>query len=210
MRQLVLLFGLILLLHPAARAQHAFSTETLEKFQPTMGHYALRDGRQGEGEITFEPAVTPRVTIRLSDGKKVKFRPDEVVSFTLGECLFMPTNELAEHPTEANAARYHGYFVQVLDTGHLVLVRQYKPLSKAGASSTALLIRHSTDGHWTEIPMPFRGAPSSQSFRETLAPFLAGRDDLLEDLHDSKLTYRLVPAYVEAYNSGHELRVEEE
>lgn len=197
MRSLLLFLGLSLGLPWAAQAQdHPSVTGSTE-----TGHYVLRDGRQGDGEIGFEPEASSTVTIRLEDGKKLKLRPADVRSFTLGGNLFLATNDLTETPTDANAPRFNGYFVQVLDTGQLVLVRQFKPRNQAaGASREALLIRRAIDSEWTEVPVPYRGAGSSQIFREVLAPFFDSRPELLEALQDGRITYSQLADHVRAYN----------
>lgn len=193
MRSLILLLGLGLALPQVASAQDSFGAGSVATEQ-----YVLRDGRHGEGEVGFEPEAGTTVTIRLGDGKKARLKPSEVRSFTLGGNLFVATNDLAEPPTAANAARYNGYFVQVLDTGQLVLVRQCKPRGAAGGAP--LLIRRATDSEWTEVPMPYRGAGSNQNFREVLAPFFDGNADLREALEDGRVTYGQLADYVRAYN----------
>src|SRR5438045_3539456 len=67
MRSLLLFLGLSLGLPWAAQAQDSYATGS-----SGTEHYVLRDGRQGDGEISFEPEAGTAVTIRLTDGRKVK------------------------------------------------------------------------------------------------------------------------------------------
>src|SRR5688572_19912451 len=113
MRYHLLLLGFSLFLsHSSATAQGFFTPAPLERFPSETGHYVLVDRRQGECLIDYEPTLNPRVIIQLPHGQKIKFRPHEVVSFTLANRLFISTSESAETPTPENAEEFVGDFVQ--------------------------------------------------------------------------------------------------
>lgn len=196
----------------AAHAQDTFSGDEIDYFHQSFGRYELVDGRRGEGLIEFSPGSKPTVAIEMQEGKMVRMTPSEVVSFTLNDRWFISTSETGQTPTLANAKTFTGDFVQVIDTGKVILARRYRSLAMPGSSnmslSTQLIARRKTDNSWTRIPHGINS--STEKFRLAVTPFFAGRTDLIDALTRKLVIYENIERCIQAYNTGATMNFAEE
>lgn len=202
MRHLWLLVCGVLAWGPVA-AQDYFSGEEIETFHHAEGHFTLVNGRKGEGEIYYEPFFSPHVNIELPSGQQVQYAPHEIVAFTVGNKWFISTSETAQPPAPGSAGYYIGDFVQVVDTGKVIMVRRYSQRPVQGGApriSSKLMVRRREDLFWRRIPHGLNS--STKKFRTAVAPFFAGRPDLLEALERKAITFENFERCVKAYNSG--------
>lgn len=211
MRRLSLLL-LGLLSSASVYAQDTFSGDEIDYFRQSLGRYQLVDGRQGEGMIEFSPGSKPTVLIEMQEGQMVKFQPNQVVSFTLNDHWFISTSETGQAPTPATAKNFTGDFVQVIDTGKVILARRYRSLPVPGSSnvslSATLIARRKTDNKWTRIPHGINS--STEKFRLAVTPFFEGRTDLVDALTRKLVIYENLERCIQAYNSGATMNFAEE
>lgn len=187
----------------SATAQDYFSGEEIETFRHGDGHFTLVDGRKGEGVIYYEPFFYAHVNVEWPSGQKAEYAPHQIISFTVGNKWFISTSETAQSPSPSNSGYFTGDFVQVVDTGKVIMVRRYSQRPVQGGApriSSVLLVRRKADMKWSRIPHGINS--SSKKFRTAVAPYFEGRADLLEALENKTITIENFERCVKAYNSG--------
>lgn len=166
-------------------------------FEP--GSYVLADSHTVRHEGLLRLPGGPRLTVKSTDGKTIKLKPEQVLSFRIGNLTYKTVRNFHVKSGLGGTDVEYG-FVEQLDSGQVLLMR-YDYIVGTGmnggtSSVSAYLVSRPSDS----FPVSMQG--TKQRFIELIKPFLADRPDLMKLLEDKSFTYNDLPLIVRSINSG--------
>ena len=196
MRFLVLAFALLLPL--VSQSQFL----DFNKFEE--GSYVLATNRNVRHPGLLKLHNGGKLLLKAPDGKKTKFKPEQVSSFQIGQRHYTTARNF--HVQAGFGMAMEEAFVEQLDSGRVVLM-QYEYTIGSGTmggttSMSAYLLRRSTDDTFVAVQPGAYTTAGGNHFRDAVRPFLADYPDLVKLLDGKRITMDNLPAVIHAINSN--------
>lgn len=158
----------------------------------TNGYYVLADEPtvRHTGEMRIEP-FGPSLRVK-QDGKLMNqtYKPAQVLYCGTGKTKYVVAKDFL-----SGRAHIDADFAQQLDSGQVVLLWHTRA-SGGGGGVAMYLVRRAADTAVTPL------TPYRNQYKEQLAPFLASRPDLVQQLQQRDFKYDSVDALIHALNTG--------
>jgi hypothetical protein len=146
--------------------------------------------------------------VKNSQGKDLKYKADEVYWAKADTIRYVAATNFSIEGFLGPSTQTNKSFVEIIDSGKVSLYcykysaafygSGYAGSTPGGAASVSTFMLHdAADNSITTLR-----ASKGQRFRETVAPFVAARPDLLQLLEDGRITINNMPLLLHALNYG--------
>lgn len=158
---------------------------------------------RSEGQLKLKSG--DYLLVKTSSGEKLKLTPRDVASFRIGNQKYITTNVGFEVRVGLGSTYVDKSFVEMLDSGQVVLMRYQYYIGSPGGGSTEheLYLVRPSNSYRSPTPLPtnnFGGA--GKKFTQALSPFVAQRPDLVQLLAEGQISTDNLLNFIHALNTG--------
>jgi hypothetical protein len=136
--------------------------------------------------------------VKNSQGKDLKYKPDEIYWAKADTIRYVAANNFAIKSGFGSFIQASKLFVEIVDSGQVSLYR-YNYSYPGTTNLITFMLHDAATNSITTLPVSVYTG-KGQRFRETVAPFVAARPDLLQLLEDGRITIDNLPLLLHALN----------